>query len=93
MVPNSPLNYIFQREFTRLLLPLLTRKLLRTIPSLHPALLAHTLYQALSFDAALVEEGFAYVEPDGEEWKGVSDVILGRKQILDKWIEGEKACE
>ncbi|KAE9384737.1 hypothetical protein BT96DRAFT_1026812 [Gymnopus androsaceus JB14] len=72
------------REFTHLLLPLLTNKLRRTVPPLlaHPSLLAHTIYQSLSFDNALKGEGF---EPDGtlgcsrggsaESWADISDVI------------------
>ncbi|KAE9401979.1 hypothetical protein BT96DRAFT_918567 [Gymnopus androsaceus JB14] len=61
------------------------------------SLLAHTIYQALSFDTALKEEGF---ELDGtlgcskgdsaEPWTGISDVILGRKEWFDAWLDGEK---
>jgi RAD50-interacting protein 1 len=53
-------------------------------------LLAHTIYQALAFDAALVEEGFSLA--NGEEWKGISDVILGRPEWFEKWLDGEKQC-
>ncbi|EEB89487.1 hypothetical protein MPER_12406, partial [Moniliophthora perniciosa FA553] len=84
------------REFTLLVLPLLYRKLQRTVPSLlsHPSLLAHTIYQALSFDASLLETGFNLrrtTSKTGEEkWPGISDVILGRKEWFDAWVEGEK---
>ncbi|CCM00322.1 uncharacterized protein FIBRA_02352 [Fibroporia radiculosa] len=48
------------QEFTLLLLPLIERKLRRTIPSLlaHPSILAHTIYEALAFDTALRDENF-----------------------------------
>ncbi|KAJ3908186.1 TIP-1 family-domain-containing protein [Lentinula edodes] len=91
------------REFTRLLLPILTNKLRRTVPSLlpHPSLLAHTIYQALQFDAALREEGFeldgtlgdTLPKRDGaaaEAWPGVCDIILGKKEWFDAWMDGEK---
>jgi len=91
-----------QREFTYLLLPLLSRKLKRTIPSLipHPSLLAHTIYQALAFDAALVEEGFSLAGTSigrknvgGETWDGISEVILGTREWFEAWIEGERKCK
>ncbi|KII93691.1 hypothetical protein PLICRDRAFT_101630 [Plicaturopsis crispa FD-325 SS-3] len=83
------------REFTFLLLPLLARKLRRTVPTLlpHPALLAHTIYQALAFDAALVEAGFELdgsSAPEAGKWEGVSEIILGRREWFDAWLEGEK---
>jgi RAD50-interacting protein 1 len=64
----------------------------------HPPLLAHTIYQALAFDTSLREDGFSlsgtlsgrYADP---EWKGISEVILGRREWFDIWVEGEKACE
>ena len=100
----------WKREFVLLLIPLLTRKLKRTMPSLlsHPSLLAHTIYQALSFDAALIEEGFTVLGTsavrgkmgdskgaggDVEKWPGVSEVILGKKEWFDAWLTGEKKCE
>lgn len=93
-----------QREFTLLLLPLLSRKLKRTVPSLltRPSLLAHTIYQALTFDATIMEEGFTISGTsasgedanDGKEkWDGVSEVILGNKEWFDAWMDGEKKCE
>lgn len=64
----------------------------------HPPLLAHTIYQALAFDAALREEGFGlsgtYAATSAsapvEEWNGVSAIILDRKEWLDHWIESER---
>ncbi|KAF7792494.1 hypothetical protein EIP86_003535 [Pleurotus ostreatoroseus] len=93
------------REFTLLLLPLLSRKLRRTIPALlpHPPILAHTIYQALTFDSALRDEGFDLAgtsatskakEKDGKEvkkWEGISEVILGKKEWFEAWMEGERA--
>ncbi len=98
-----------QREFTYLLLPLLHRKLRRTVPALvpHPPILAHTIYQALSFDSALREEGFeirgtsatASKGKDGKQeekeqkWEGASEVILGRREWFEAWMEGERVCK
>lgn len=90
------------REFTLLLLPLLSRKLRKTVPALipHPPVLAHTIYQALAFDSSLREEGFdlpgtsAAVGKDKGEmprWQGISEVILGRKDWFEAWMEGERA--
>ncbi|KIY47067.1 hypothetical protein FISHEDRAFT_66233 [Fistulina hepatica ATCC 64428] len=89
------------REFARLLLPMLTRKLSRTVPMLlsHPSLLAHTIYQALSFDAVLVAQGFelqeTMVEPESiprsspAGWE-ISEIILGKNKYFDAWMEAEK---
>ena len=71
------------------------------MPSLlsHPPLLAHTIYQALAFDASLREDGFSLIgtfsgsKADDAEWEGVSETILGRKEWFDRWVEGEKACK
>ena len=97
-----------QREFTLQLLPVLEGKLRRTIPALlaHPSILAHTIYQALAFDAALQDEGFGLpgttaidissvtVDPDMRDgWKGISEVILGQKEWLEAWVEGERKCK
>lgn len=99
---------ILQREFTRLLLPLLSRKLRKTSPALiaHPPILAHTIYQALAFDTSLKEEGFglrgtsagAKTQGDAKrdedpQWDGISEVILGKKEWFEAWMEGERACE
>jgi hypothetical protein len=91
----------FQHEFTFLLFPLLSRKLKHTVPSLlpHPSLLAHTIGQALTFDAAIVEEGFqlqatsATKGDDNEVWRGVSDVILGNTEWFEAWLDGERKCK
>lgn len=90
-----------QREFTRLLIPILAKKIRRTMPALlnHPSLLAHTIYQTLSFDEALKDAGFGLLgtleEYDGdlEGWKGTSDIILGKKEWFDAWLEGERKCK
>lgn len=91
-----------QREFTLLLFPLLSRKLKRTISSLlpHPPLLAHTIYQALAFDAAIVTDGFRLektsagsVGSQENQWKGVSEVILGNAEWFEAWLSGEKKCK
>nr|VWO99552.1 N/A [Ganoderma boninense] len=93
------------REFTFQLLPVLKAKLRRSIPTLlaHPSILAHTIYQALAFDTALRDEGFdlpgttavpvSSVTADGDVrdgWEGISEVILGRKEWLEAWVEGER---
>ncbi|KAJ7293754.1 TIP-1 family-domain-containing protein [Mycena rebaudengoi] len=86
------------REFTLLLFPLLSRKLRRSMPSLlpHPPLLAHTIYQALTFDAAVAEDGFSLAGTSAEtadkadKWDGISEVILGREDWFAAWMDGEK---
>ncbi|KIJ45675.1 hypothetical protein M422DRAFT_227406 [Sphaerobolus stellatus SS14] len=89
------------REFTLHLLPPLSRKLRHTAPTLlhHPSLLAHTIYQALAFDASLKDEGFALEhttaeaddpEKKAEGWNGLSDDILGKKEWFEAWLEGER---
>ncbi|KAF8203135.1 TIP-1 family-domain-containing protein [Pholiota molesta] len=84
------------REFTYLLLPLLSKKLRKTVPLLlnHPSLLAHTIYQTLSFDSAITEEGFSL---DGtsfsrgtDKWDGISEVILGDPDWFETWLTAEK---
>lgn len=98
-------NIIAWREFTLLLVPLLSRKLRKTVPALipHPPVLAHTIYQALTFDSSLREEGFelggtsaALEKEKGAEiakWQGISEVILGRKEWFEAWMEGERTCK
>ena len=90
----------YQREFTRLLFPILIRKLKRSMPTLlpHPPLLAHTIYQALAFDEALKEAGFdlsgTYEKPkEVTEWQGTSNIILGNPIWFDAWVEGERKCK
>ena len=83
-----------------LLLPVVTRKLKRSVPSLlpHPPVFAHTIYQAISFDGALREEGFdlsgtsAEVSQGKNEWRGVGDTVLGRSDWFNAWLQGEKQC-
>lgn len=96
-----PSLILFQDEFTSLLLPILAKKLRRTVPVLlpHPSLLAHTIYQALAFDAALRDEGFqislttsAKHELDEDRWEGISEVILGQKDWFEAWVDGENKC-
>jgi len=89
-----------QREFVLLLLPVVTRKLKRSVPSLlpHPPVFAHTIYQAISFDGALREEGFdlsgtsAEVSQGKNEWRGIGDTVLGRSDWFNAWLQGEKQC-
>ena len=66
----------------------------------HPPLLAHTVYQALTFDDALREAGFGLAgttqEPKGDpakEWEGIGEIILGQKDWFETWVLGERACE
>lgn len=82
-----------QQEFMRLLLPILSRRLRRTVPSMleHPSLLAHTINQALSFDTKLRENGFS-PEADAHV-QGISDVILGNVDWFEAWLEGERRCK
>jgi hypothetical protein len=56
----------------------------------------------LAFDAALVEGGFGLsgtsatgdVAKGGKDkWDGISEVILGKKEWFDAWMQGEKKCE
>ncbi|THH21006.1 hypothetical protein EW146_g461 [Bondarzewia mesenterica] len=85
-------------EFTYSLLPILARHLRKSMPSLlpHPPLLAHTIYQALSFDAAMKEEGFSLAGTmagryaEDKAWEGISEVVLGRKAWFEHWVEGER---
>lgn len=104
LLASTPYNkYNAWHEFTLLLLPLLSRKLRRTVPSLtaHPPVLAYTIYQALSFDSALREEGFeltgtsavlAGEDKADSKWDGISEVILGKKEWFEAWMEGERQC-
>lgn len=87
------------REFTYLLLPILSQKLKKTVPLLlsRPSLLAHTIYQAISFDASMVEEGFhlggtSALKPDTDaaKWDGIGEVILGNPEWFEAWLTAEK---
>jgi len=94
------LSYVpIQREFSLLLLPMVEKKLRQIVPSLldRPSLLAHTIYQSLIYDSALVEEGFSLVGTsietnEGEKWPGTSEVILGNEKWFDVWLQAEKQC-
>ncbi|CAE6515340.1 unnamed protein product [Rhizoctonia solani] len=90
-----------QNEFTRLLFPILARKIRKSVPQLlaQPSLLAHTIYQALLFDAAIRESDFTLVntwdcrvtkQHKAREWPGVADVILSHKSWFDEWMEAER---
>lgn len=88
-----------QQNYITLLIPILERKLRRTVPTLlsHPALLAHTVYQTLIFDSNMRELGYEFVvsaeAKKTEEKGGVSSVILCQKEWFDAWLEGEKKCK
>ncbi|KAJ7042676.1 TIP-1 family-domain-containing protein [Mycena alexandri] len=93
----SSTGIVAWREFTLLLFPLLSRKLRRSMPLLlpHPPVLAHTIYQALVFDAAVSEDGFSLAGTsaavdNSDKWDGVSDVVLGKEAWFSAWMEGEK---
>ncbi len=64
----------------------------------HPSLLAHTIYEALSFDASMLEEGFTLegtstINEDGPtSWPGITDVILGNADWFETWLGAEKNC-
>jgi hypothetical protein len=67
------------------------------------------VYQALAFDTALIEEGFTIsgttasrnvgvgepinVTGDVGTLTGVAAEILGRKEVFEAWLAGEKECE
>lgn len=81
---------------------MLAKKLRKSMPELlgEPALLAQTIYQALLFDSQVKDEGFGLsgtYETLGvgqvEDWEGIADVVLGRKEWFDAWLEGERRCE
>lgn len=104
MVPLLRGTYLLmlfrQHEFTRLLLPLIFKKIRRSMPSLlpHPPLLAHTIYQALAFDDALREAGFSLIgtldsREDKNTWTGVGDWIMENKAWFETWLEGERKCK
>ena len=93
---------LLQREFTALLLPIISRKIRKSIPGLlpHPPLLAHTIYQALTFDSALRDAGFGLngttqqlTDETSKDWEGISEVILGQKEWFETWVRGERTCE
>ncbi|KDN49481.1 hypothetical protein RSAG8_02183, partial [Rhizoctonia solani AG-8 WAC10335] len=105
LIDKSPFHDInAQNEFTRLLFPILARKIRKSVPQLlaQPSLLAHTIYQALLFDAAVRESGFTLVntwecrvtkQHRTKEWPGVADVVLSHKSWFDEWMEAERRSE
>ncbi|TFK30758.1 RINT-1 family protein [Coprinopsis marcescibilis] len=97
---TSSKRIVAWREFAMLLLPLLSRKLKKSIPSLlsRPSLFAHTIHQALIFDTAYTEQGFALQSTSADlgstdseaPWEGVSGVILGNPEWFSAWVHAEK---
>ncbi|KAF8446227.1 TIP-1 family-domain-containing protein [Boletus edulis BED1] len=88
-------------NYTTLLLPILERKLKRSVPLLltRPALLAHTVYQSLIFDSSLRDMGYEFSQENRDangderteaERGGISKVILDQKDWFNAWLEGEK---
>lgn len=72
----------------------------------HPSLLAHTIYQTLVFDGSLRDDGFTLERTSGASkggkkktsghasgWDGLSEVILGRADWFEAWLDGENKCE
>ncbi|GAA5936810.1 uncharacterized protein JCM15063_000067 [Sporobolomyces koalae] len=88
-------------EFTSLLLPPLSSRLRHHLPQLVnlPPILAHTVYQVVEFDQVLRSRGYRLrntLTPDGQvvqddnEWEGLSEVILGRREWFERWLDGER---
>jgi hypothetical protein len=97
---------ISQSEFILLLFPTLLGFLRQRIPHLlhHPALLAHTIYQAILFDESIKSGGFDLAETSlappgrgaehgGKEWEGLAGIILKQEGWFDQWVAGERKCE
>ncbi|EPQ26022.1 uncharacterized protein PFL1_06475 [Pseudozyma flocculosa PF-1] len=75
------------------LLTPLRRKLASSMPSLleHPSLLAHTVFQALTFDADLGEQFPASrAVLDNAGTAKLADDILANREWFVRWLEGEK---
>lgn len=75
-----------------LLVPL-RRKLASSMPVLleHPSLLAHTVFQALTFDADLREQFPTSLSViDGVGATKIADEILNNPDWFDKWLHGER---
>ena len=85
-------------DFITALIRPLNKKIRASMPQLleMPAILAHTLYQALHFDQS-VRDAYSYnprlENGKKEEWKGTADVILGNKAWFDGWRESERKCK
>jgi hypothetical protein len=56
-----------------------------------PPVLAHTIFQTLEFDNVLRSRNYRPRGLQGE-WKGLSDLILGKKEWFEAWLEGEREC-
>jgi len=91
-------------EFTTLLLPPLASRLRHHLPQLLsiPPVLAHTVYQVVEFDQVLRGRGYrprivlnemGEMSEEQEEWEGLSEVILGRREWFERWLDGERECE
>jgi hypothetical protein len=76
-----------------LLLPPLAQRLQHHIPQLLtlPPILAHTIYQTLEFDGVLRSRGYRPRDIGAGDWPGLSEVILGKREWFEKWVEGERA--
>ncbi|TKY88521.1 hypothetical protein EX895_002509 [Sporisorium graminicola] len=75
------------------LLTPLRRKIASTMPALleHPSLLAHTVFQALTFDADLAESfPPSLTVLDGAGTRKISDDILDNTAWFNRWLDGEK---
>ncbi|GAC97649.1 hypothetical protein PHSY_005235 [Pseudozyma hubeiensis SY62] len=75
------------------LLTPLRRKLASTMPALldHPSLLAHTVFQALTFDADLAESfPPSLTVLGGAGTRKISDDILDNTEWFNRWLDGEK---
>ncbi|GAA6059630.1 hypothetical protein JCM10212_004133 [Sporobolomyces blumeae] len=89
-------------EFTSLLLPPLASRFRHHLPQLVdlPPILAHTVYQVVEFDQVLRGRGYrprtkqaGSVQQEDEEepeWEGLCEVILGRREWFERWLEGER---
>lgn len=75
------------------LLTPLRRKLASTMPALldHPSLLAHTVFQALTFDADLADSfPPSLTVLNGAGTRKISDDILDNTDWFNCWLDGEK---
>ncbi|CDS01778.1 uncharacterized protein SPSC_06417 [Sporisorium scitamineum] len=75
------------------LLTPLRRKLASTMPALleHPSLLAHTVFQTLTFDAELADSfPPSLTVLDGAGTRKISDDILDNAAWFNRWLDGEK---
>ncbi|KAJ9479528.1 hypothetical protein PHBOTO_003014 [Pseudozyma hubeiensis] len=80
-------------ELVHGLLTPLRRKLASTMPALldHPSLLAHTVFQALTFDADLAESfPPSLTVLGGAGTRKISDDILDNTEWFNRWLDGEK---